>query len=166
MKSEKNILIKCKKIKLIISDVDGVLTDGGMYYSERGEEMKKFNTRDSMGMELLRKQNISTILITRENSKIVKKRAEKIKIKHLFMGVMNKESILPQICRKFKVTNSQIAYVGDDVNDYNIMKKVGFATTPNDGVEKIRSIADYVCKLKGGEGAFREIADLILSAKN
>lgn len=166
MKVKKNILTKCKKIKLVISDVDGVLTDGGMYYSKDGEELKRFNTRDSMGMELLKKQYIPTILMTRENSTIVKKRAEKIKVDSLFMGMMNKESLLSQICRKFNVTNSEIAYIGDDVNDYDIMKKVGFTATPNDGVEKIKSIADYVCKLKGGEGAFRELANLILEAKN
>ena len=166
MKLKRALSIKCKKIKLVITDVDGVLTDGGMYYSENGEAMKKFNTHDSMGMELLQKNGIQTILITRENSKIVKKRAEKIKVADVFMGVIDKESLLPQICKKFKISNSEIAYIGDDINDYNIMKKVGFAATPNDGLQKIKSKVDYVCKLKGGDGAFREVADFILNAKN
>jgi len=94
---------KLKKIKIVVSDVDGVLTDGGMYYTEKGETMKKFNTRDSMGMELLLKKGIRTILVTRENSKIVKKRANKIKIADLYPGINDKKIILPQLYKKYGV---------------------------------------------------------------
>jgi len=154
--------IKLKKIKLVVTDVDGVLTDGGMYYTENGEFMKKFNTRDSMGMELLLEKGIKTVLLTRENSKIVKKRADKIRIVDLYSGILDKKSTLAEIAKKYAVINHEIAYIGDDVNDIEIMKVVGFAATPSDGTSKVKEISDYVCKAKGGEGAFRELADLVI----
>ncbi len=157
-----DIQIKLKKIKLVITDVDGVLTDGGMYYTENGEFMKKFNTRDSMGMELLLEKGIKTVLLTRENSKIVKKRADKIRIVDLYSGILDKKSILDEIAKKYAVINDEIAYIGDDVNDIEIMETVGFAATPSDGTSKVKEISDYVCKAKGGEGAFRELADLVI----
>ena len=158
----KQIVQKCKKIKVIISDVDGVLTDGGMYYSEKGEVLKKFNTRDGMAIKLL-ENGIKTILITGENSKIVKARAKKIKASNVFIGISKKELLLPKICKKYNVSNSEIAYIGDDLNDYKIMKKVGFSATPSDGIAEIKLVSDYVCKIKGGHGAFREFCDLILN---
>ena len=158
----KQIVKKCKKIKVIISDVDGVLTDGGMYYSEKGEVLKKFNTRDGMAIKLL-ENGIKTILITGENSKIVKARAKKIKASNVFIGISKKELLLPKICKKYNVSNSEIAYIGDDLNDYKIMKKVGFSATPSDGIAEIKLVSDYVCKIKGGHGAFREFCDLILN---
>ena len=157
-----NTAKKLKKIKLVISDVDGVLTDGGIYYTKEGEAMKKFNTRDSMGMELLFKNNIKTILLTREKSEIVKKRAHKIKIVDLYLGITDKKAMLPILLKKYNVRNDEIAYIGDDVNDIEIMKCVGFAATPADGVDEIKKMSNYTCNLKGGEGAFRELADLIL----
>ena len=96
---------KLKKIKLVITDVDGVLTDGGMYYNQEGEYMKKFNTKDSMGMELLLQNQIKSILLTRENSKIVKERAKKIKIVELYSNILKKEEILPEILEKYHITN-------------------------------------------------------------
>ena len=155
--------LKLKKIKLVITDVDGVLTDGGMYYNDKGECMKKFNTKDSMGMELLLKNNIKTILLTRENSEIVKERAKKIKIVDLYSDVKNKEQMIPEILKKYNVTNDEIAYIGDDVNDLEIMKLIGFSATPFDGNESIKKISDYVCETSGGGGTFREIADLIIN---
>ena len=157
---------KLKKIKLVLTDVDGVLTDGGMYYSESGEFMKKFNTKDSMGMELLLNYNIKTIFVTRENSKIVKKRVKKISIVDLYSGVLDKKQILSEIIKKYQVNNNEIAYIGDDVNDVEIMKSVGFSATPFDGNYRVKKISDYICKTKGGNGAFREISDLILKLKN
>jgi len=163
LKKTKLLEQKCKKIKLVLTDVDGVLTDGGMYYSEHGEIMKKFNTRDGMAVELLSKQKINTVIITRENSKIVKERGKKIKVFKTYIGILNKESLLVEICKKHNLKSYNIAYVGDDVNDYEIMKKIGLACTPNNGVKKIKEISDYVCKSNGGDGVLREVADLILS---
>ena len=157
---------KLKKIKLVLTDVDGVLTDGGMYYSESGEFMKKFNTRDSMGMELLLNYNIKTVFITRENSKIVKKRIQKIRIADLYSGVLNKKQLLPEILLKYNTKLNEIAYIGDDVNDIEIMQSVGFSATPLDGNYKVKKISDYICNVDGGKGAFRELADLILKSKN
>ena len=162
MKSEKQLAQKCKKIKMVLTDVDGVLTDGGMYYSEEGEIMKKFNTRDGMGVELLSKQQIGSIIITRENSTIVKKRGKKIKVLKTYVGILKKESLLPEICKNYSLNLENIAYIGDDINDFEIMRKVGFSCTPNDGIKKIKDISDYVCTAKGGHGAFREVSDLIL----
>lgn len=158
-----NLIQKCKNIKLVITDVDGVLTDGGMYYSSKGESLKKFNTRDSMGMELLRKINIPTVLMTRENSIIVKKRALKMKT-DLYMKIQNKKEYLDIICKKHKIKSNNIAYIGDDINDLEIMKSIGISAAPNDAVEEIKLISDYVCKLKGGEGAFREFANFIYNS--
>lgn len=157
---------KLKKIKLVISDVDGVLTDGGMYYNEEGEYMKKFNTRDSMGMELLLQKGIKTILMTRENSKIVKERVKKIKIVDLYSDVIKKEEMIPEILKKYDVSSDEIAYIGDDVNDVEIMKKVGFSATPFDGNFVVKENVDYTCKMEGGKGAFREIADLLIRSND
>ena len=118
---------KCKKIKLILTDVDGVLTDGCMYYSSKGEELKKFHTRDGMAVELLLQKNIKTIIITKEKSKIVISRAKKIKVFKVYSGVKQKDKILNQICTKFKVTPDETTFIGDDVNDEKIMKLVGLS---------------------------------------
>lgn len=154
------LIQKCKNVKLVITDVDGVLTDGGIYYSSKGEALKKFNTRDSMGMELLRKINIPTILMTRENSIIVKKRSLKMKTE-LYMKIQNKKDCLSKICSKYDITSNNIAYIGDDINDLEIMKFVGISAAPNDAIKDVKLISNYICKLKGGEGAFREFANFI-----
>ena len=165
MSRKNELLKKCRKIKLIISDVDGVLTDGGMYYSKTGEVMKKFNAKDGMGVELLRKK-IKFVLMTKERSQIVLKRAKKIKVDQVYTGIKNKELLLPKICVEYKISKNEIAYIGDDVNDFNIMKQIGLSAVPSDGNEKIKNISDYICKTKGGDGAFRELVDLILSNYN
>tara|TARA_B100001971_G_C18225962_1_gene560417 strand:+ start:742 stop:1236 length:495 start_codon:yes stop_codon:yes gene_type:complete len=156
---------RLKKIKLVITDVDGVLTDGGMYYSKDGEFLKKFNTRDAMGMELLLDLGIKTIMLTRENSNIVKARAKKIKVSELYSGVLNKKSLLKKILKKYNVKLDQVAYIGDDLNDLEIMKSVGFSVTPSNGIDQIKKISNYVCKLNGGDGVFRELADIIISSQ-
>lgn len=154
---------KCKKIKLVLTDVDGVLTDGGMYYSEKGEILKKFNTRDGMAVELLRNVGIEVIFITREKSKIVLARAKKLKLKGVFIGIKNKESLIPEICKKYKIEKHNLAYIGDDVNDLLIMQQVGFSASPKNGISAVKKHSDYICKTIGGDGVLREIADLILS---
>jgi 3-deoxy-D-manno-octulosonate 8-phosphate phosphatase (KDO 8-P phosphatase) len=155
----------CKNIKLLLTDVDGVLTDGGMYYDKNGDIMKKFHTRDGMGVSLLKRNNIPTIVITKEKTIMVKQWAKKMNIEKLFDGILLKESLLEEICDVFHVSSNEIAFIGDDVNDLELMKKVGFSATPKDGIYQARKIANYTCKSKGGEGALREIADLILTAK-
>ena len=157
---------KCKKIKLVLTDVDGVLTDGGMYYSEKGEIFKKFNTRDGMAVELLRDNKIPVIFITREKSKIVKLRSKKMNVAESLIGIKHKEKSLSKICKKFNVKSEEICYVGDDVNDLEIMKLVGLSASPNDAVLSIKQTSDYICNTPGGSGVLREVADLILAANS
>jgi len=158
MKNTKSI----KNLKILLTDVDCVLTDGGMYYTSDGDIMKKFHTRDGMGVNLLKRNGIPTIIVTKEKTPIVKKWAEKMNIEHVYDNVQKKEDILKIITKKYGVKNSEIGYIGDDVNDIELLKKVGFSATPQDGISEVRSIVDHICKKKGGEGAFREIADIFL----
>ncbi|NWF89682.1 MAG: HAD-IIIA family hydrolase [Ignavibacteriaceae bacterium] len=155
---------KILSIKLVLTDCDGVLTDTGVYYSEAGEVMKRFSIRDGMGVERLRKLlEIETGIITGELSGSVKKRAEKLKIKELHLGVKNKLDTLNKVCRKLNITAENVAYIGDDVNDFEIMNAVGLSACPSDAITEIKKISDYVCAKNGGYGAFREFAELIIS---
>jgi 3-deoxy-D-manno-octulosonate 8-phosphate phosphatase (KDO 8-P phosphatase) len=156
---------KCNLIKLVITDVDGVLTDGGMYYSNKGDIMKKFYARDGMGVMLLRKQKIPTIIITKEKTEMVREWSKRMSIDHLYDGIQNKSSLLPKIIKKYKIQSKNIAFIGDDVNDIVLLEKVGLSVTPNDGIFEAKQISDYICKNIGGNGAFRELSDLILSSK-
>jgi len=157
---------KCKKIKLILTDVDGVLTDGCMYYSSKGEELKKFHTRDGMAVELLLQKNIKTIIITKEKSKIVTSRAKKIKVFKVYSGIKQKDKILNQICTKFKVTPDETTFIGDDVNDEKIMKLVGLSFAPSDATQTIKNIADIITNTEGGQGVLREVTDKILLSQS
>ena len=166
MNLERKIVKKKRsKIKLVITDVDGVLTDGGMYYSKNGEILKKFNTRDGMGVELLRNNKIPVVIITGEKSQIVLNRAKKLLIKDVFIGIKKKELLLPKICKKYKIKKNNVVYIGDDINDLNIMQQVGFSASPKDGISIVKKKSNYVCKVKGGEGVLREVADMIISFK-
>jgi 3-deoxy-D-manno-octulosonate 8-phosphate phosphatase (KDO 8-P phosphatase) len=158
----KKITSKTKKIKIVLTDVDGVLTDGGMYYTENGDVMKKFYTRDGMGVTLLKNKKIHTIIITKEKTKFVKQWAKKMKIEKLYDGIQKKEDLVNKICISYNVRLEELAYIGDDVNDLELLKKVGLSATPADGISEAKKICDYTCRLKGGEGAFRELVDLIV----
>lgn len=153
---------KCKKIKIVLTDVDGVLTDGGMYYSDKGEIMKKFHVRDGMAVTLLNKNNIPTIIVTKEKTKIVRQWANKMNINKVHDGIVRKELVIDDICKNYNVTQNEIAFIGDDVNDLELMSIVGFSATPKDGIKQAKKIADYVCESNGGQGAFNEFAHLIL----
>jgi len=160
------LIKKCKKIKLILTDVDGVLTDGCMYYSSSGEELKKFHTRDGMAVELLLQNNIKTIIVTREESKIVVSRAKKINIFKVYSGIKQKEAILNLICTRFKITSDEIAFIGDDINDEKIMKLVGLSVAPSDAINTIKNIANITTNTSGGKGVLREAADMILLSQS
>ena len=163
---EKLLEKKLKKIKLVITDVDGVLTDGGMYYTKDGDMMKKFHARDGMGVTLLRKIDIPTIILTKEKTEIVAHWSKNMKVKEVLDGVTKKESKLDSICKKNNVLLDEIAYVGDDVNDIEILKKVGLSITPKDGEDSVKKNCDYICSRIGGNGAFREVVNLILEVHN
>ena len=162
---KKLLLSKIKKIEILLTDVDCVLTDCGMYYDKRGDSMKKFHTRDGMAVTLLRKKRIPTIIVTKEKTIIVRKWAKKMKVYKTYDGIIDKVSILSKICKTFNVKSEQIAYIGDDVNDLELLKSVGFSAVPNDAISEAKIIADYICKTNGGNGVLREIADLVISAK-
>ena len=153
-----------KKIKIVLTDVDGVLTDGGMYYSGDGDIMKKFHARDGMGISLLRNNDIPTVIITKEKTKMVKQWAKKMKVT-LFDGVLYKEDILTKICSQYQVSSSEIAYIGDDINDINLLKLVGLGVVPKDGNQIAKKSSNYISKTIGGKGVFREVAELILLSK-
>ena len=157
---------KVEKIKLVITDNDGVLTDTGVYYSEKGEELKRFSIRDGMGVERLRKHcNIETVIMTGELSGSVKSRAEKLKMKEYYLGVKDKVELLEEVKSKNKISEENIAFIGDDVNDIGIMKLVGLRAAPADAMSYTKEIADFVCEAKSGNGAFREFAELIIAFK-
>lgn len=157
---------KARKIKLLLSDCDGVLTDGGVYYSANGEVMKKFSLRDGMGSErLLKLVHVETGIITKETSDIVLRRAEKLSIKEYHPGTTDKLARLQEILKRKKLTSTEVAYIGDDVNDIDILKNVGLSACPADAFQPVAEIADIVLEKKGGEGAFREFAEIIINAQ-
>ncbi len=166
---EKHVLSKQDKkrppVKLFISDVDGVLTDAGMYYSENGDELKKFNTRDGMGMQLLRNQGIKTAIITSEETRIVERRAKKLNIDYLFQGKRygSKLDAALEICKKENISIENVAYIGDDINCFDLLSAAGTKACPSDAVQKIKQIPGIkILSLKGGEGCVREFIELIL----
>ena len=126
-----NLANKIKNVKIVLTDVDGTLTDGGMYYSSKGDTMKKFYVRDGMAVNILRRNGIFTVLVTKEKSDIVKKWAKKMNVKKIHQGVINKEKILPRICKEYHVKPEQIVYIGDDINDISLMKACLLYTSPS-----------------------------------
>lgn len=152
-------------IKLLLSDVDGTLTDGGMYYSEKGDELKKFNTRDGMGFRLLREKGIKTGIITSEDRDLNIRRAEKLGLDFLVQGKKNigKLDAVKDICNQNNILLSQVAYIGDDINDIELLKSVGYAACPSDANKFVRAIPTiHVMSCRGGEGCVRELAELLL----
>ena len=163
----KHVLIKEKipQIKLFLCDVDGTLTDGGMYYSENGDELKKFNTRDGMGFQLLREAGIKTGIITSENTRIVANRAKKLKVDYLYQGKRDggKISVARSICEEIGISLHEVAYIGDDINCIDLLTQVGISACPSDANEHIKSISGiHLMKSKGGEGCVREFVDLLI----
>lgn len=155
-----------RNIRLFATDVDGVLTDAGMYYSESGDEWKKFNTRDGMGIKLLQKAGLITAIVTQERTKLVARRADKLAIPEVHQGVMDKLSVIRDMAMRHGISLRQVAYIGDDVNDVEALKAVGLSAAPADGLPQVREIVGYVCQMKGGEGAVRELAEMILRSRS
>ncbi len=155
-----------KTLKLFLSDVDGTLTDGGMYYSECGDEMKKFNTRDGMGFQLLREAGIKTGIVTSEDTKIVENRAKKLRLDYLVQGRRDggKLAAVKEICEREGITLAEVAYIGDDINCLELLGSVGLAACPADACLKVKSVSNICLMTKrGGEGCVRELADSLLS---
>ena len=152
-------------IKLVATDIDGVWTDAKMYYTENGDFMKSFSTYDGMAVQLLREKNIETVIITSEDSNIVLQRAKKLKIKNVTIGEKNKLEKIKKICADKKIDLSEVAYIGDDINDIDVLKEVGFSALTSNSPIKGQIKVDYITNRKGGDGAFREFVDLILKEK-
>jgi 3-deoxy-D-manno-octulosonate 8-phosphate phosphatase (KDO 8-P phosphatase) len=149
---------------MLAMDVDGVLTDGGMYYSEMGDELKKFNTRDGMGIKMLQLAGIVTAFITKEKTAIVERRGRKLAVPEVHQAADDKLPVLTRVIEKYGLNLNEVAYIGDDVNDLQTLLAVGFSAAPADAMPSVLQVVHYVCKKRGGEGAVREVADLILSA--
>ncbi len=157
---------KLEKIKLLAMDVDGTMTDASMFYSAEGEALKRFSTRDGMGITLLHKAGIATAIITSENSEIARKRAEKLKIEHIIIDCRNKTGALNELAQKIGGTLENIAYIGDDVNDIKALKLAGVSACPIDAAGSVLSLVDYVSQFNGGRGAVRDFAEKILISQN
>lgn len=148
--------------KLVITDIDGVWTDGGMYYDENGNEWKKFNTSDSAGILFLRSLKIPTCIMTGEKSNAVKRRAEKLKIDYLYLGAGNKLQLAKNLCSDLNISLKEVAFIGDDINDLELLKEVGISASPMNAPSYVKEQVNFITQKKGGEGAFREFVESIL----
>jgi YrbI family 3-deoxy-D-manno-octulosonate 8-phosphate phosphatase len=157
---------RAKKIKFFFTDVDGTLTDGTIYYSENGELMKRFSFKDGAGFYLLKKMGITAGIITGENSMIVLRRAEKLGLKYCFLGVEDKLAYMRNFAISQKITLENIAYIGDDLNDMELLKNVGLSFCPIDANNVIRKNAHIICKKSGGDGSFRESVEILCNLIN
>ena len=157
---------KAARIKLVLTDCDGVLTDGGVYYGESGEVLKRFNIRDGMGVVRLRELvGVETGIVTGETSPSVVTRAAKLKITELHLGAGDKLAVLAEILLRTGLDADEIAFIGDDVNDLGILQAVGFSACPADATRHNKAVVDYCCETAGGQGCFRELAELIIETK-
>ena len=159
------LLSRARRVKLLAVDVDGVLTDGGMYYGPTGEMLKKFNTRDAMGLELVRAAGVGVAVISGEDSPIVVRRAEKMRVSDVFCGIRDKLACLDALLEQRGLRREEVAYIGDDVNDLPVLEAVGLAVAVADAVSRVRSACHYVTARRGGEGAVREVCELLLAAR-
>jgi len=162
------LVARARRLRLVLTDCDGVLTDGTVYVSEHGEELKRFSLRDGMGVERLREAGIGTAIVTRERSPIVARRAEKLRLPHLFDGVLDKAAELPRILAAAGCGKDEVAFIGDDLNDLGLLDEVGrqgLTAAPFDALEPVAVAVHHVCRGRGGEGAFRELAEWILGLR-
>ena len=162
---KKELLKKCKKIKVVLTDVDSVLTDGGMYYTECGDEIKKFNVRDGAGVVLLKASGILVGAMTGESSLLVTRRMKKMGMQFVLTGSRNKKDALVKFLSKHKYRQEDVAYIGDEINDFCLFGHLGVSFAVKDACDAIKEKVDYVLSTSGGQGALREVAELILTAR-
>lgn len=148
--------------KLILTDIDGVWTDGGMYYDQTGNEWKKFNTSDSAGVLFAHRLNIPVGIITGENTEIVSRRAQKLNVDHLMQGVKDKLAVVLQLCQDLGIDIKDVAYIGDDIGDIALLRAVGGAGVPASAPDYVKELSHFVLSKKGGEGVFREFVEKII----
>lgn len=147
--------------KLILTDIDGVWTDGSMYYDQTGNEFKRFSTYDGAGVTIAHQHNVPVGIITGEDTRIVENRARKLKVDYLFQGVSDKLSVARQLCDQLGITLRDVAYIGDDLPDLPLLREVGFSGAPANAIPKVKSAVDYITATPGGSGAFREFVEKI-----
>jgi len=164
--NDANLHQKLQKIKCLVMDVDGTMTDSGVYYSAEGEQLKRFSIRDGMGINLWHRAGHISAILTSENSPIVTARAKKLTIQHVLLGSRHKTESVKKLALDLNLDLSEIAYIGDDINDLQAMKLVGVSACPSDAVDSIKNVALYTLSVLGGHGAVREIIDIILLAQN
>ncbi|MFZ1037303.1 MAG: 3-deoxy-manno-octulosonate-8-phosphatase KdsC [Smithella sp.] len=164
-KMEKKIKEKLKKIKLLILDVDGVMTDGRIIMDSEGHEIKNFDVRDGHGIKLLQRYGIKVAILTGRKSKVVEYRAKDLEIKDVYQKVFNKKEVFEKILIKHKLSADEAAYLGDDIVDIPVLKRVGFSVAVADALDVVKKSVDYITKNKGGRGAVREVCEMILQAK-
>jgi YrbI family 3-deoxy-D-manno-octulosonate 8-phosphate phosphatase len=152
--------------KLVLTDIDGVWTDGGMYYDQTGNEWKRFNTSDSAGVLFCKALNIPVGIITAEDTEIVSRRAKKLKVDFLFQGVKNKLEVAESICKQLGIGLNEVAYIGDDLGDIALLRSVGLPASPNNAPDYVKKWAKVVTLKSGGEGAFREFVEGIVLKAN
>lgn len=164
--SRPELLARLRGIKLLSLDVDGVLTDGGLYYAEDGHQLRKFNVKDGMGMKLAMGVGVEVAIISASVTPCILKRGEDLGIRNIHLGAEDKLEKLKEICAKLGIALTQVAHMGDDLNDIPVLKAVGCALTVADAVGAVRDLADFVTEKGGGAGAVREICDLLVEAKD
>ncbi|MEO7623761.1 MAG: HAD family hydrolase [Gallionella sp.] len=159
------LLSRSKLIRLIAFDVDGVMTDGGLYFSDSGEEFKRFNSLDGHGLKMLRASGVEVAIITGRTSRCVEARAQNLGITHVFQGVENKLDAMLELLNQLKLSRDAVAYMGDDVVDLTVMRHVGLAISVPQAPVLVRKHSHYVTEREGGHGAVREVCELIMSAQ-
>ncbi|HPD60334.1 MAG TPA: HAD-IIIA family hydrolase [Thermodesulfobacteriota bacterium] len=156
---------KAKKIRLLVLDVDGVLTDGAIIYSDNGGESKSFNVKDGLGIKMLTQEGIKVAIISGRNSRAVEYRAKDLGIQEVYQGIKDKVAVFDEILKKNKINPEEIGFMGDDLIDLPLLYRVGFAIGVSDAAREIKNAVDYVTKLPGGKGAVREVCELILKSQ-
>ncbi len=159
---EAELIRRCKQIKFVATDIDGVWTDARFYYSAEGEMLKAFSTYDGMAVELLRNAGLPTVVISGENAPAVRKRVEKLKVEHVFLGIRNKREVMEEFIREHNIGFDELAYVGDDVNDVHMLRAAGLSAVPPNSPALHFLPHDILLDRPGGQGAFRQFADIIL----
>lgn len=157
---------RIKRIKLLILDIDGILTDGRIIYDNRGNELKFFDVQDGFGIVLLKRVGIETVIMTAKKSKVVSRRAKDFNVKHIYQNCFDKLKVFEDILRKFSLSPDEICFMGDDLIDIPVLKRVGFAVSVPNAVYETKKVVHYVTKRHGGRGAVREVCDLIIKSQN
>ncbi|MBI4687902.1 MAG: HAD-IIIA family hydrolase [Nitrospirae bacterium] len=157
---------RAKKIKLLILDVDGVMTDGSIIFDSRGNELKMFHVRDGHGIKMAQRAGITVAIITGRNSKVVLSRAEELGIKEVYQGVHKKSEVYEALLKKYNLKDENVAFMGDDVVDIELLKRAGLPAVPKDADEGIKHLSSFISSKDGGRGAVREFIELILKSSN